>query len=122
VKLGNCRAVPLSLGPSTPGGLPAPFLNHTRLDSLRINVLSSIVQGTHRSAEDLKKSLSGRTRKWIGGGYSVCRIGVAFALTALVLLITWHSAAFEPPAIPLTVRVSPEYSDRRFPYITYHKV
>ena len=50
------------------------------------------------------------------------RIGLALALTALVLLTAWHSTAFEPPTIPLTVRVSPEYSDRRFPYITYHKV
>jgi hypothetical protein len=52
----------------------------------------------------------------------VRRIWFSLSVTALVLLTAWHSAAFEPPAIPLTVRVSPEYSDRRFPYITYHKV
>ena len=44
------------------------------------------------------------------------------ALAAAALVTAWHAAAFEPPAIPLKVKVEPLFSDRLFPYIEYHRV
>jgi hypothetical protein len=50
------------------------------------------------------------------------RIGWIIGLTAAVFVTAWHAGAFEPPAIPFNVKVSPVYADRLFPYIEYQRV
>jgi hypothetical protein len=49
-------------------------------------------------------------------------IWCTLAVTAAALVTAWHSAAFEPPALPLNVKVAPVCADRLFPYIEYQRV